>query len=407
MAVLKTAETKQLGPKKAALNFIFFTILIDFLGYGIIAPLYAFYVLQFSTSAFIIGLLATSYALMQFIFSPILGALSDRFGRRPILLLSQLGAAIGYILFATSDQLWLLFVSRMIAGLTAGNISTAQAYIADVTSIENRSKGFAIFGAASGLGIVLGPLIAVVAVKHSLALPSLIAAGFALLNLIYGLFVLPESHVKRTARSLTIFNPIKTLVKYLSMPRVNIITLAIFMMYLCYLSIQTILALFAVDRFGYGPSQVAYILTYVGFLSVVFQIGLHKVINKFPEYKLGVSAFVIIVMGYLGTSFSYDLWMLIISLTVTSLGNAIVQTILLGRLSKLAPESEQGSIMGASQSMNSLAAIIGPILGGLLYQYFGAGAPYLGAVVFALIALSCFTFSFNKVGQTSTNQKMI
>lgn len=387
--------TTSLGKRKgAALRFIFITIFLDLLGIGIIAPLFAFYVMQFSASALVIGLLSTSYAVMQFFSAPILGMLSDRYGRRPVLLISQFGSAIGYALFAMSHQLWLLFLSRMISGITGGNVSTAQAYIADVTPLEERSKGFAMFGAAAGLGFVLGPAIAGFTVKYSLGLPSWIAAGLSLANMVYGFFVLPESNLKRGLLKSKNLNPLASVGTYIRNSRYGFILAAIFASYLCQTALQTIFSKYAFDRFNYSYSQVAYLLTYIGILTVIFQGGLMRYIKRIPEKLLGTIALTLVIIGYLGIALASNLFWLLLALFILGLGNAGTQPVLSGRLSRLAQPSEQGAILGASQSVTSIGAIVGPIIAGAIYQLTGSGGPYIAASIYAVVALLLIRRSF-------------
>ncbi|WP_105979311.1 MFS transporter [Bacillus paralicheniformis] len=390
--------------RKAGLGFIFVTVLFDFLGMGIIAPLYAFYVMQFSTSVLMIGLLATSYAVMQFISAPILGAISDRHGRRPVLLISQLGGAISFLIFALSNTLWLLFLCRIMSGIFGGNLSTAQAYIADVTSVEKRSRGYAIFGLAGSIGFLLGPILAGLTVDFGLSAPAFVATFLAFCNFFYGLFFLPESlPVEKRGKSKQ-FNPFLTIYKSLTKPRFNMIVIGIFSVYLCQMTIQTIISVFSLDRLGFGPSEVSYLLAYLGFLSIVFNFFLLKYIMKASDKWLGIFCFASLALGYLGVVFSYHLVTIMLSLLLISIGNVGILPCLNGRLSKLTSMTEQGQVMGASQSMTSVAAIVGPFLSSWLYEVTGQSGPWLAASIYTFVALLLYLYSFktDKVKDVAT-----
>ena len=356
------------------LIIIFVTIFIDLIGFGMVIPILPFYASseQFMATPFEIGLLFSIYSWMQFFFSPVLGRLSDRYGRRPILFISLLGSAVGYFVIGFANTLVMVFIGRIIGGITGGNISTAQAYIADVTTKENRAKGMGLFGAAFGLGFILGPALAGILSKYGVQVPFYFAAVLSLVNAMALYFILPESlkpglHPSHEDRK----GNIAEIVDSLREPRFRTIA-AIYVLLITAFSIMTYaFVLFTNFTFGYGAEQNGYLFAYVGFLAIIMQGGLFGVAAKtFGEARLAAFGCVMLVISLFAMPFSSPefggLTGLLLVSALLSFGNAIASPALTSLASKHAGDHEQGKVMGVMQSGASLARAIGPTIGGIL-----------------------------------------
>jgi DHA1 family tetracycline resistance protein-like MFS transporter len=356
------------------LIIIFVTIFIDLIGFGMVIPILPFYASseQFRATPFEIGLLFSVYSWMQFIFAPILGKLSDRYGRRPILFLSLLGSAVGYFVIGFASTLVLVFVGRIIGGVTGGNISTAQAYIADVTTKKNRAKGMGLFGAAFGMGFILGPALAGILSKYGVHVPFYFAAALSLMNAIALFFILPESlkpgmrtdHEGRKGN-------IAEIVEALREPRFRTIT-GIYVLLITAFSIMTYaFVLFTNFTFGYDAEQNGYLFAYVGLLAIIMQGGLFGIAaNAFGEARLAVFGCMMLVLSLFAMPFSSPEFGGLVGLLFVSallaVGNAFASPALTSLASKYARDHEQGKVMGVMQSGASLARAVGPTIGGVL-----------------------------------------
>ncbi len=356
------------------LIIIFVTIFIDLIGFGMVIPILPFYASSelFKATPLEIGMLFSIYSWMQFFFSPILGRLSDKYGRRPILFISLLGSAVGYFVIGFASTLFMVFLGRIIGGVTGGNISTAQAYIADVTTKENRAKGMGLFGAAFGLGFILGPAIAGILSKYGIHVPFYFAAVLSFANAIALYFVLPESlkpgmRVDQASRK----GKIAELFESLAEPRFRMIALIYFLLITAFSIMTYAFVLFTKFTFDYTAEENGYLFAYVGFIAIIMQGAVFGIAaKKFGEARLAVFGCLVLTaslfaMPFSGPAFGGLAILLVIS-TFLSFGNAFASPALTSLASKNAGEHEQGRVMGVMQSGASLARAIGPTIGGVL-----------------------------------------
>lgn len=354
------------------LLIIFLTILIDLIGFGMVIPLLTFYGEEFGASPFDIGILTASYSLMQFVFSPILGSLSDRYGRRPILFLSIIGSGIGYLMIGMASALWMIYAGRIFGGITAGNLSTAQAYIADVTTRENRAKGMGLFGMAFGLGFILGPAIAGILSKFGTHVPFYFAAGLSFLNAGLLYFFLPESRkIGQPATTTKSRNRLAELTEVFKDSRFTSIAWQYFLLVTSFSMMTTAFAFYTSFSFGYDAEKTGYLLAYIGFLAVLMQGGLLGfLVKRFGEARLIVFGFLMLVLSLFAVPYinakSGGLTALLIGTAFFSLGNSLTSPSLNALASKNSSEHEQGKALGIMQSAASLARVIGPAICGVL-----------------------------------------
>src|SRR4030095_9167503 len=272
--------------KRSPLIVIFTTVFIDLVGFGIVIPVLPFYAegTIFNATPRTVGLLFASYSVMQLIFSPILGGLSDKYGRRPVLFLSIIGTGIGFLILGLANSLWMLFAGRILDGITGGNISTAQAYIADITTKENRAKGMGLIGAAFGLGFIFGPAIGGILSRWGVHVPFFFAAGLCFANAVLLYFTLPETvtpdHPART--SATRGRGISQLIRSLKQPRLTFVLVIYFLFIVAFSIMTTSFALYTMFRFGYDAQHTGYLFAYVGLIAVIVQGGLiGKLVKRF------------------------------------------------------------------------------------------------------------------------------
>jgi MFS transporter, DHA1 family, tetracycline resistance protein len=388
-----------------AFIFVFITVALDMLSIGIIIPVLPKLIEHFmqgntARAAEMAGLFATMFAAVQFFASPVLGALSDHFGRRPVILLSNLGLGLDYILMALSPNLWWLCAGRLIAGVTSASVSTASAYIADVTAPENRAQKFGLLGAAFGLGFVLGPAIGGILGDIDLHYPFWAAAAMSLINFGYGYFVLPESHKpeNRTAFTWSKANPMSSLRLLLSDRNLWSFGSAIFLSQLAHTVLPSIYVLYAGYRYGWGPAEMGWLLASVGISSVIVQGGLVKpvvkAIGERASALVGLIAGGIALIWYGTASEGWLVWLGVPFGAFWGLFNATSQAI----MSKSVSAADQGKLQGANTSILALANILGPLLfafafargidQNLNWNLPGLGFWLAGAILFAACAIT-------------------
>jgi multidrug resistance protein len=393
------------SPGKRARLTVFLTILLDLIGFGMILPLLPFYAQELHASPFEIGLLFSSYSLTQLLFAPLLGRLSDRVGRRPVLLASIAGGAASYLLFALAPNYGILLLARSLSGLAAANYAIAQAYMADVSVPEERSKAMGLVGAAFGLGFVLGPALGgllahagtwsgLAALGHRIV--PLTAAALSTVNLMIALFGLPESlspELRRGAMarggSWLGLSDLRTVAR--GGPLRGLMVLFFLVMF-CFSIMETTLALFCQERFGFGVRETSWLFVFVGIVIVIVQGGLlGRLIRRFGERSLILSGIVLMALGLallpLAPSGS-RLGLLLLGLLLLAVGQGVHNPSSLGLLSRLTDERSQGGTIGLSRSFGALARTLGPAVGTWIFGAFGAGWPFWTAGGLMLVALA-------------------
>ena len=388
--------------KKKPLFAIFLIIFINMLGFGLILPILPYYAESYGASDTVIGLLVASYAAAQFFGAPILGRLSDRFGRRPILLVSILGTLLGFILLGIANTLLLLFISRILDGITGGNISVARAYISDITTPENRAKGLGMIGAAFGLGFIIGPATGGILSQWSYSLPAFVAAGLTLINLILVYLWLPESlpveKRKEKQQKLSIFS-FKALSDALKRPYVGSLLITRFFFGIAFSIFESIFSLYALRRFDLTVGQTGLVLTYVGVITVIVQgVLMQKITKRFPEKQLIIGSVALMAVSLLGWGLAPSVPFLLFILAPVSIAGGVLTTIIPSTLSKSVEEEDIGEILGVSASTESLTRVIAPSLGGFLLGKYGTEIPgvFSFALLVGLLIYISITFSKKK-----------
>jgi multidrug resistance protein len=378
---------------RSSLVLIFLTVFIDLLGFGILIPILpSFSVKELHIDEAAIGIAIAIYSFVQFLFNPILGKLSDKYGRKPVIVVCLFLNAIGYIVFSFTDSYILLLVSRVVAGIGGSSIGVAQAYIADITTRENRSKGMGLIGAAFGLGFVFGPLIGGLLSEFGYAVTGYVAAGFSLIAFLLTIFYLPESLKNKLndeniepqlRRKIFDFPAMK---KILQKPDLAVLILLFFILTFSFANIYGTFALLGLKVYGFTDMQNGYMFGIVGLTSAIVQGGLIGRINKLMTKKtiLIIGSFLIMLtlalIPYAGTFFG-----LAIVSVVLSYGTGTFQPTVLSLISEVTSETEQGITLGMNQSLSSFARVLGPLWGGFAFEYLGYPFPFITGAIFTLI----------------------
>ena len=375
----------------SSLAFLFVTVFVDMLGYGIVVPLLPFYVQQYAPGAVLIGLLGSLYAAMQFFGGPFLGGLSDRIGRRPVLLLCLFDTSLAYLLLGLADSLLLLITAVILAGGASGTLATAQAYIADSTSPADRARGLGLIGAAFGLGLIAGPILGGLLSIVSLGASAFAASGLALFNVTFGFLTLPESlpSTRRMSTPILRLNPFTQLSIMLGMVSIRALLLAVFLLNLSFAGLLTNFPLFSYVRFGWDATANAFFFAFVGVCAVLTQgVLLGKLQPRFGEERLllGGLALMALNLGLIALVPSGPLLYPVVGILAVGTGLAIPA--LTALISRRVPEREQGKVMGGQQAILSLTLILGPLISGLAFDHLGVPSPYwIGGLLAALALL--------------------
>jgi DHA1 family tetracycline resistance protein-like MFS transporter len=389
-----------------ALVFIFVTVLIDAIGFGIIVPVMPGLITRLSGedyagAAAISGQIMLLYAVTQFVCGPVIGGLSDRFGRRPVLLASLAAFGIDYLVMAFAPTLAWLVAARFVSGITGASFPTAYAYIADISPPEKRGPNFGLIGMAFGFGFILGPALGGIVSQWGERVPFLVASGLAGLNVLYGLFVLPESLAPELRRSFDWrrANPVGALIRFrASAPMVLMLGFTVLVWTIGYQSLYATWNYYTIERFGWSPAQVGWSLAVVGLVGALVQGGLsRRLIPRFGAKNIVIAGIFSGIGGYLLYAFAVEPWVLYLGIFVAGLQGLVFPS-LQSLMSAGTPPHEQGELQGGISSLQSLAAIVGPPLMTQTFAMFGRkeaaiympGAPYLLAAMFSLVALAIF-----------------
>jgi MFS transporter, DHA1 family, tetracycline resistance protein len=367
--------------KKSPLLPIFLIVLVDILGYTIILPLLPFYAERLGATPTVVGMLVSAFAICQFVAGPLLGRISDRVGRRPVLIVSQIGTLIGFLILANAHVLWVVFLSRIIDGLTAGNLSLAQAYIADVTRPSERSKSFAVIGIAFGIGFLVGPAISgLLAGGGNLARPIYAGAALSFLSILCTWFLLPKHPVMPepeegeapplpAGQRLALFD-LGEYAKYFRQEGVRLRLWQFFLFAFSFSGFVSGFALFAERRLNFDAREVGYVFAYAGFLGIILQGGLiGRLVKRFGDKALVYSGFIAATIGYTGVGFTYDWRMLLVVSLFSSYGSGVLRPAITSLVTQAGGRREQGTLLGLTQSITSVCQITAPLIAGVLITH--------------------------------------
>jgi DHA1 family tetracycline resistance protein-like MFS transporter len=392
---------RRVTDRKPALRFVFFVVLIDLLGIGLLIPVGPKLVTQLSggseaDAAPLVGWLGATFSIMAFLCAPLLGALSDRVGRRPVLLFSMLGSGLDYFAMALAPSLSVLWITRAINGVTGASVTTASAYIADVTPPEKRAAGFAVFGAAASLGFVLGPLLGGILGGIDIRLPFWVAGGLSLANAAYGLFVLPESLPPERRNTHPIGSPFAALTVLARFPLARSLAGALFLLNMAQFALHATWALYTEHRYGWQPKDIGWSMFAVGLGGALVQGGLaRRLVPRLGEPRALRLGLLLAVVAYIGYASASEGWMIYIAIAIAALGG-IAMPAAQSLISRSVAPDQQGLVQGALTSAQSLANIVGYPLGGYVFAWSigtakgeaPAGAVYFVSALLAALALA-------------------
>ncbi|MBL8240819.1 MAG: MFS transporter [Bryobacterales bacterium] len=378
--------------QRRTLIFVFLTVFLDLLGAGILIPIMPYLVRQFRTDALTVGLLAVAFSAAQFVAAPILGALSDRIGRRPVLLFSILGSAFGYFLFGWAGSLWLMFLARIIDGATGGNISTAMAAIADTSAPKDRAKNFGLIGMAFGLGFIIGPALGGLLSKISIQAPAYGAGVIGLVTVTFGYFLFPETLPPERRKSGIVSaaesNPLQSVASAFARREIRMFLLALFFLNFAFAALQTNFSNYTIDRFQFGPDDNAWVFAFIGLLAAIMQGAVvRKLLPVLGERKMAIQGFLYFAIGFLIVAGAPTAVWLFPGVALVAIGSSFTNPTLNAMISQRSAANEQGSILGTTQSVLSLTRVAGPAWAGFVFDGFGPSSPYWSGAAFIVLAM--------------------
>jgi MFS transporter, DHA1 family, tetracycline resistance protein len=382
-----TALTFSQGAKKRALTVIFFIMLMDIVGLTILYPVTPFIVGRYSDDALMVTMMTAIYAGAQFFAAPLLGKLGDRYGRRPVLLVSVFGSALGYLMFGLGGALWILLLSRLIDGVTAGNMSTASAYIADVSTPEERARNFGLIGVAWGIGLILGPALGSAVGQISLEAPAFTAAALSMLGWLLAFFMLPESlppsRREKTPIRAADLNPFGAIGAMARKPGLGGLLVVLCLFNLAFNGINSTQSLFVIDRFNAQPSEAGLLLVLIGIAVVSVQVlFMQRVVGRFGEKTVALISLLGLALGSVITFLSPLFWLVYLFSVLSSAVSAFIFPTLTTLTTNRVAPSEIGALMGVTTALGSLMSVAGPLWAGAAYDQIVVGAPYwIGAAV--------------------------
>ncbi|MCX6149852.1 MAG: MFS transporter [Ignavibacteriales bacterium] len=388
--------------RKTSLTIIFFTVFIDLMGFGILIPILpTFASKQLGISDFGIGIIVAVFSFVQFLFNPILGKLSDKYGRRPLILISLCSTVISYIIFAFSHSFAMLFLSRILGGFGGSNIGVAQAYIADITEKHERSKGMGLMGVAFGMGFVFGPIIGGILSKYGYMVAGIGAASLSFIAFIFAFFFLKESIKEKNLKNISrkkIFDWKFTL-QTLKHPDVGLLIMLFFIITFSVANIYGTFAILGYKHYHISDQQIGYLFGVMGIVSSIVQGGFIKIISEKISEKNQIIAGTFFMMFGLGLlPYGVNFLGLVFIISLQAIGTGILQPTVLSMISKYSSEKEQGTILGINQSLSALARVLGPLWGGFSFGYLGYQFPFLtgGAFMFLTFLFSIFALDSKK-----------
>lgn len=364
---------------------IFLTIFVNLVGFGIIIPLLPFYAESFGASPLTIGLLFAIYSACQLVASPALGDLSDRYGRRPVLIFSLLGTVVSFVMMAMAHSIWVLFAARIVDGLSGGNISTARAYVADVTEPKDRSKAYGLIGAAFGLGFIMGPALSGILAAYSMTAPIWAAAAVTMVATLMAWFWLPETVHRASAGT---GNPFRSLAEMLQRPGLRRMLWVDFIYWFAFAIFQTTFALFVARRFGFTVSTTGYFFAGFGVLGAVVQgLAIRPVVHRMgdkPTFLLGLGC---AAVGLIAATLAPTVGLFTVALVPLALGIGFGHPTVSSLVSRAGGRDEQGRVQGAAGAMESLGRAMGPVWGNEALARYGLATPYLSAAACLVLTL--------------------
>ena len=371
------------------------TLFIDATGFGMIIPLLPFYAETFQAGSAALGVLIASFPLMQFIFSPILGKISDNIGRKPVLIISILTSAGSFVLFAVANSFFILLLSRIVAGL-ATETGVGQAYIADITSKKERAAGIGKVGAAHGAGFIIGPAIGGFLSVYGFSAPGFAAVFLTMINLLFVLFFLPESLRQKDPILQVVADSndgfLRRLLNAFSRPMISTVLVIFFIVFLSWSAIPVIMPLLGVIYFGFGSVEMSYFFIYMGIIQIMWQgLIIGRLTEKTGEEQLIAFGPLLLMLGIFLMPLIPNIVVFVFSLTIISLGSGMMRTVVPSFISKISPVNEQGGILGVTNGVASIARVPGPLIAGFLFEFAGSTAPFFASAAMLMVA---FGFGF-------------